>query len=165
MVWYKVIIVSALSLSPRDKDRLRDRESLTICCNFVIYFTKQFVSNTLPRSTNLKKNSFTFHVKNTIIPPNFFYLHLCFPPLLCKTAIITLKTIIFKITLQQEGVSPQLRLRNLQLSWWSSVWVLHDLWHLLQSCCMLHKLKYFEICVHFQRKSQFRFRRFYIYIH
>ena len=28
--WYKVIIVSALSLSLRDKDRLRDRESLKI---------------------------------------------------------------------------------------------------------------------------------------
>ena len=30
MVWYRVIIVSALSPSLRDKDRLRDRESLTI---------------------------------------------------------------------------------------------------------------------------------------
>ena len=30
MVWWKVIIVSALSLSLRDKDRFRDRESLTI---------------------------------------------------------------------------------------------------------------------------------------
>ena len=29
MVWYKVIIVSAVSLSLRDKVRLRDRESLT----------------------------------------------------------------------------------------------------------------------------------------
>ena len=29
VVWGKVIIVSALSLSLRDKDRLRDRESLT----------------------------------------------------------------------------------------------------------------------------------------
>ena len=29
VVWYRVIIVSALSLSLRDKDRLRDRESLT----------------------------------------------------------------------------------------------------------------------------------------
>ena len=30
VVWYKVIIVLALSLSLRDKDTLRDRESLTI---------------------------------------------------------------------------------------------------------------------------------------
>ena len=36
VVWYRVIIVSALSLSLRDKERLRDRESLTICkCCFV----------------------------------------------------------------------------------------------------------------------------------
>ena len=45
MVWYKVIIVSALSLSLRDKDRLRDRESLTkMIIDTIINDTSKYIS-------------------------------------------------------------------------------------------------------------------------
>jgi len=54
-VWYRVIIVSALTPSLRDKDRLRDRESLTkvykstlqyICIELMLKYLISFTDRT-----------------------------------------------------------------------------------------------------------------------
>ena len=47
VVWYREIIMSALSLSLRDKDRLRDRESLTMYIFFQIFWKDQMFKSTL----------------------------------------------------------------------------------------------------------------------
>ena len=45
VVWYRVIIVSALSLSLRDKERFRDWESLTIMKMYMSEFSKFKISD------------------------------------------------------------------------------------------------------------------------
>ena len=115
----RVIIVTALSLSLRDKDRLRDKESLTINFNLIYISELLAVSGVVLLFGNIPLFLFWRLVRQTISPP------------LYKSLIITCQQSLVSSKSQDNHLHTELcissqcplqYLSQFQVGWWMRLW-------------------------------------------
>ena len=125
--WYRVIIVSALSLSLslRDKDRLRDRESLTTTNNKLVRLLSRFD---------------IFRFDNC----NFIYVYILFKHWYIVNVQYTFSVVKKSVKVY---IQHSLRWRGvtivwLLIGWWNVTWpnsgflLVENLWRHLLTCCV-----------------------------